>query len=297
MTARSQNPGIDLHCHSGFSVDGYGTPEAQVERAAELGLAALSITDHNSIGGTARAARAAHKAGIRYIPGLEIDLAWEDQAAHCHFLCYWYDPGSAGLQELLVRSAEVYEEQARWLLGRLARAGILVDRRELREWIHGNCREDKRLSMWRIGDYLRAMGKAPVDRSAVEHLLHLVGEDPPWPMPGLTEALPALRSAKALVVLAHPGRVIDVTRSVEPLRRLLQGGLIDGFEMYHKSHPAEPGLLWELEKEFGCAISGGSDCHDITRPDSNFGRYPHVPPEVIDTMYAAYCRRYEMAPR
>ena len=45
----------ELHCHSCFSLlDGASTPEALVQRAVELGLPALALTDHNGLYGAVR---------------------------------------------------------------------------------------------------------------------------------------------------------------------------------------------------------------------------------------------------
>ena len=45
---------IDLHIHTAAS-DGTDTPRAAVEKAASLGLAAVSITDHDSVSGVPEA--------------------------------------------------------------------------------------------------------------------------------------------------------------------------------------------------------------------------------------------------
>ena len=50
----------ELHCHSTFSLlDGASDPERLVERAAELDLNALALTDHDDVGGAVRFATAA----------------------------------------------------------------------------------------------------------------------------------------------------------------------------------------------------------------------------------------------
>jgi DNA polymerase III alpha subunit len=65
----------ELHCHSNFSfLDGASPVEDLVERAVELGLSALAITDHQGLYGAVRFASATHEAGIRPIVGLEIEL-------------------------------------------------------------------------------------------------------------------------------------------------------------------------------------------------------------------------------
>src|SRR5690348_15113653 len=65
----------ELHCHSNFSfLDGASTVEDLVERAVELQLPALAVTDHDGLYGVVRFALAAEAAGIRPILGIEIEL-------------------------------------------------------------------------------------------------------------------------------------------------------------------------------------------------------------------------------
>ncbi len=68
-------PFAELHCHTHFSfLDGASAPDDIVERASELGLAGLAVTDHNGLYGTVRFTSAAEAAGIHPVVGLEIEL-------------------------------------------------------------------------------------------------------------------------------------------------------------------------------------------------------------------------------
>ncbi len=63
----------ELRCHSAFSFgDGVCTPEALVSRAAELGYAALGLTDGADLGGIIRFALEAERHGIRPVIGAEL---------------------------------------------------------------------------------------------------------------------------------------------------------------------------------------------------------------------------------
>ena len=52
---------IDLHLHSTHS-DGTMTPSELVDRAAEIGLKAISLTDHDTVSGTDEAIDAGREA-------------------------------------------------------------------------------------------------------------------------------------------------------------------------------------------------------------------------------------------
>src|SRR3954468_24702325 len=65
----------ELHCHSNFSfLDGASSVEDLVERAVELRLPGLAITDHQGLYGAVRFATAAHEAGLNAIVGMEVEL-------------------------------------------------------------------------------------------------------------------------------------------------------------------------------------------------------------------------------
>jgi error-prone DNA polymerase len=73
-------PYAELHCHTSFSfLDGASAPDDLVERAVELGLSALAVTDHGGLYGVVRFVAAAEEAGLHAVIGVEVELA--DSAA------------------------------------------------------------------------------------------------------------------------------------------------------------------------------------------------------------------------
>jgi len=62
---------VDLHIHSQYSPDSRSKPEMIVRRAAELGLRAIAVTDHDSWRGAREAARIAPK-DLLIVPGAEL---------------------------------------------------------------------------------------------------------------------------------------------------------------------------------------------------------------------------------
>ena len=71
---------VELHCHTNYSLlDGASHPEELLDRAFELGMNALAITDHDGLYGVVHFWRAATERGIRPIIGTELTL---DEGSH-----------------------------------------------------------------------------------------------------------------------------------------------------------------------------------------------------------------------
>ncbi|MDY0169877.1 MAG: error-prone DNA polymerase [Thermoguttaceae bacterium] len=66
-------PYAELHAKTNFSfLEGASHPEEIVRRAAELGYAAVAVTDRNSLAGVVRAHGAAKEAGVKLLVGAEV---------------------------------------------------------------------------------------------------------------------------------------------------------------------------------------------------------------------------------
>src|ERR1700722_2356204 len=66
-------PYAELHCKTNFSfLEGASHPDELVQRAAELRLRALAVTDLNSLAGVVRAHVAAKEVGLKLLIGAEI---------------------------------------------------------------------------------------------------------------------------------------------------------------------------------------------------------------------------------
>lgn len=66
---------VHLHCHSPFSfLDGAATIQALVARAAEMGMPALALTDHDNLCGAVQFQKKALAAGVKPIQGVEVTL-------------------------------------------------------------------------------------------------------------------------------------------------------------------------------------------------------------------------------
>ena len=100
----------DLHCHSVVS-DGTLSPEELALRAHQNGVHLWSLTDHDVLGGQARAQDAALNLGIEYVPGVEIPISWMGQTVH--IIGLGFDPSNVTLQDGLRATRDGREERAR----------------------------------------------------------------------------------------------------------------------------------------------------------------------------------------
>ena len=92
---------IDPHVHSDDSYDGHEPIELILEHAAEIGLDAVVITDHDVIGESKRAAEIASEYGLIGIPGVEVSTA------HGHLL-------AVGVERMPPRRRP-YDETIEWI--------------------------------------------------------------------------------------------------------------------------------------------------------------------------------------
>ena len=71
----------DLHLHTIYSYDGTASLSAVLNRAKQLGLDVIAITDHDEIRGAVKALELAPNYGVEVIPGIEITTADGDLLA------------------------------------------------------------------------------------------------------------------------------------------------------------------------------------------------------------------------
>src|SRR5262245_60810470 len=107
----------DLHGHTLFS-DGRATPEEYVEFRRQQALRAIAISDHDVLAAVERGAAAAARAGMIFIPAVEVTSFLHfgtDRAEQFHILAYY--PAAMALGRR-IRGTALYQRglvvQAKW---------------------------------------------------------------------------------------------------------------------------------------------------------------------------------------
>ena len=123
--APARSPYVHLHVHSEYSIlDGACRIGPLVERAAELGMPAIGLTDHGSMAGAVEFTRAAGKQGVKPVLGCEMYVV-DDHAARPQ------KERRAHLT-LLAETTEGYHNLIRLVSARLPRRLLVQAARRLR---------------------------------------------------------------------------------------------------------------------------------------------------------------------
>src|SRR5262249_30513310 len=112
----------DLHLHTTAS-DGEYTPVQVVDLARRSGLAAIAVTDHDTLAGVAPAREASRE--VEVIAGVEITCEFRDR--ELHLLAYFIDEHHAGLNEALADLREARVSRFAEMVERLRGCGVSVE--------------------------------------------------------------------------------------------------------------------------------------------------------------------------
>jgi len=244
----------DLHLHSRFSDGTYG-PEELAAHARRCGLAAIALTDHDSVEGCAATARACETAGIEFIAGTE--LTAEQEGNELHILGYFVDTQDPGLLTEIARFQAVRQDRIREMVRRLNRIGVPLSAEAV--FTLADCRAPGRPHV------ARALVAARLCRSLDEAFERFLKRDRPAWVPKFKmsgpKALELVHQAGGVAVLAHPG--LNRTDNVIP--DMVEAGM-DGIECFHTKHStATTERYLELAGRFQLLVTGGSDCHGASK--------------------------------
>jgi hypothetical protein len=266
---------VDLHLHSTAS-DGTEAPTSVVRKAADAGLAGVSLTDHDTVAGFEEAAREAERQGVRLLVGAEMSA--NEPGRSIHLLAYAFDPTDPGLLGYMDEYREERVRRARAIVDRLQELGVALPYEAVERQAVGGLP-----TRAHIGRALVEEGLLRDERAAFRRYLSrgrpaFVDKRPTPP----AEVIDRVHAAGGVVLVAHPGR----EHSVADIRRWIEQGL-DGVEVLHPSH--DEGMrraLRSLAQEEGLLMAGGSDWHGRDRAHEAAPGSQEVPLEWLERIEA-----------
>jgi predicted metal-dependent phosphoesterase TrpH len=274
-------PGIDLHAHTTAS-DGSLTPTELVSLAAEIGLQALAVTDHDTVDGLVEATNAAKDAGIEFVPGIELAVTYP--TGRFHMLGYFIQHDNPTLCDRLHLLKDNRANRNARIVEKLNALGIDVTLDDIvRESGGGQVgRPHMAAALVKKGvvtTFQEAFDKYIADGAAA----HV-----PKDKISLEQGLKLIHTAGGLAVMAHPSSLkLSDSALAARLPRLRDLGL-DGIECYYSQHePARTAWLLEQAQRAGLLATGGSDFHGTPKPHVQLGVFHEggsAPYSVLESM-------------
>ena len=273
---------IDLHAHTNAS-DGSLSPTELVQRASQHNLAAIGITDHDTIYGWTEAFEAGEKFGVEIVPGVELSTSYE--GGRFHLLGYYVDAQSALVRVLeRIQSARMGRNDE--ILHNLRELQMPLEESEVRA-LAG---ENAQIGRPHFAQAMIARGYVSSVQEAFDK--YLADGKPAYATKNVLspqEAVGLIREAGGVSVWAHPplSRGFTLQQLEEKLHEWKSWGL-DGIETFYGRYtPEEAAWAKSVQEKFGLLESGGSDWHGASKPDLEIGvvnGHGRVPYRVLEAI-------------
>lgn len=257
---------IDIHCHSTAS-DGSLSPEELVQRAHNLQVNVLALTDHDTLAGIVPAKQAAEglQGGVplSIVSGIELSCRWH--SFEIHILGWHFDPEHPQLVNLVAQQTAARRERAAHILQRLDARGVKAEHLQ-GVWVQQQD-PNKLVTRKHIADALLAGGYV---KNLDEAFARYLGKgqsayvQPAWCT--IEQAVDAIQAAGGEAGIAHP---LAYAMSSKWLKRLVTDFKLAGGHAIEVSSgqqaPQQRAQLAQLANDFELMASAGSDFHSPGR--------------------------------
>jgi predicted metal-dependent phosphoesterase TrpH len=255
---------IDLHTHSTAS-DGTMEPGELVKYAKSRGLAAIALTDHDTVEGIKEAYEEGLRIGFEVVPGLEISVDFEPEM---HILGYFFGNSYLDIEDTLICLRKSREERNPEIIKKLNDMGFDINMEEVSKIAARGVVGRAHIAKVLVDKgYVGSVGEA-FDKFLSSGRPAFVKRDKFTPEQGINEII----RAGGIPVLAHP---IYLGRSYAELDSLfyeLKIMGLKGIEAYYVDNtPQDTENMVKLAHKHGLLITGGSDFHGTFKSDIEIG--------------------------
>lgn len=288
QTPSLETRGIDLHTHSCKS-DGNLTPAELVALAAEKNLAAIALTDHDTIDGIDEFLHAASGTSIEAIPGIEFSTEYEGR--DIHIVGLYIDHRKPAFLRYLQDFRDSRDMRNRKMCLKLQEYGLDVQYEDMQKEFAG--------SVMTRAHYARYLFQKGYVKSMPEAFERYVGDHAPCFIPREkvtpSQAVRLIQENGGVSVLAHPILYHMSDAKLDDLVGLLkEEGLMAIEAVYSTYNTGEERQIRNLAKKYDLLLSGGSDFHGKAKPGlelgSGYGKL-FVPYTFLEEIKQARCEK------
>lgn len=281
---------IDLHVHSSCS-DGTRTPEEIASLAAERGLEAVALTDHDTVSGVKRFFNAASDLKLNAASGVELSSFLHSKEVHIVGL--FLNPESPELLAMLEEQRKQRAARNEAMLGKLREKGYEITEAEVLEKARGES-----VGRPHVAAVLVEKGYF---KSLQDVFQRLIGRGASccvnrvYPSPA--RCIETIHAAGGLAVWAHPLTSSNSAGStMRKIGKVLAGQGLDALECYYSSFTEKQTAdALEFAARMGLGVSGGSDYHGDAHKGVELGTGGgglRIPFEVYEKLYERWKERF-----
>ncbi len=271
---------IDLHTHS-LKSDGSMTPTQVVEEAKRAGLAAIALSDHDSVDGVREAVEAGKRLGVEVIPAIEFSVISKTET---HILGYFIDIDNPDLKKTLREVVDLRIERNHVTCRRLNELGFDITLEEVRALAPNNF-----VGRAHFARVLMDKGYIATVSEGFEKYMS-VGKYAYCEKQRLSarEAIELITECGGISFLAHPHLTKLSDDELTEFLKELKGYGLCGLEGYYTDYTPEMQEKYQsMAKELGLMISGGTDFHAKMKPHISIGigtGNMRIPYSVVENM-------------
>ena len=253
----------DLHIHTTAS-DGTWDPRQLIGELGRAGIGVFAVTDHDSTANVAEAIELARGAGLKCIPGVELNSTKDGH--NYHILGYGMDLESPALRELCRHNIGLLEQKDDDSIRVLIEKGENLSMEEFHRYEY-----DRHRGGWKALAYLIDKGICRDVNEFFQRIFTAENHLGFPEFPSVAEVVDVIHRAGGLAICAHVASDFHGAGLEECMPRMREEDL-DGFECFHCNHSPENSLkLEEYCRRQGLCITGGSDCHGSFVPSRHLG--------------------------
>ena len=255
---------IDLHTHS-LKSDGSMTPAEVVREAKRAGLAAIALSDHDTVDGIEEALAEGEKQGIEVVPAIEFSVISETET---HILGYFIDINNPELKRVLKEVVDLRIQRNHVTCQRLNELGFDITIEEVRALAPNNF-----VGRAHFARVLMDKGYTESVKEGFDKYMS-AGQYAYCEKQRLTakDAIELIKKCGGLSFLAHPHLTQFNDEKIKSFLIELKSYGLDGLEGYYTDYTPEMQKKYQLmAKETGLMISGGTDFHAKMKPHISIG--------------------------